>query len=196
MPHRDGWEILADLKADSELQAIPVALYTSVEQQRLGFHLGASAYLIKPIDEMQLRATVAHLVQKNASIVVIDDDRNQLEIIATCLNRAGAYQVHTANSGAQGWAEIVRRRPDLIILDLMMPEIDGFTILKRLETDPHTRHIPVVVLSAKDLTVQERAYLAQRVKALLAKGDTSPERLLNRVMELLNARNVMDVSAN
>jgi signal transduction histidine kinase/CheY-like chemotaxis protein len=196
MPHRDGWEILADLKADSELQAIPVALYTIVEQQRLGFHLGASAYLIKPIDEMQLRAAVARLVQKNASIVVIDDDRNQLEIIATCLNRAGAYQVHTANGGAQGWAEIVRRRPDLIILDLMMPEIDGFTILKRLETDPHTRHIPVVVLSAKDLTMQERAYLAQRVKALLAKGDTSPEHLLNRVMELLNARNAMDVSAN
>jgi Response regulator containing CheY-like receiver, AAA-type ATPase, and DNA-binding domains len=173
-----------------------VALYTIVEQQRLGFHLGASAYLIKPIDEMQLRTTVAHLVQKNASIVVIDDDRNQLEIIADCLNRAGAYQVHMANSGAQGWEEIVRRRPDLIILDLMMPEIDGFTILKRLETDPHTRHIPVVVLSAKDLTIQERAYLAQRVKALLAKGDTSPERLLNRVMELLNARNAMDVSAN
>lgn len=196
MPHRDGWEILADLKADPELQAIPVALYTIVEQQRLGFHLGASAYLVKPIDEMQLRTTVAQLVRKNASIVVIDDDHNQLEIIETCLNRAGSYRVHTANSGAKGWEAIIQQRPDLIILDLMMPEIDGFTILKRLEKDPHTRHIPVVVLSAKDLNIQERAYLAQRVKALLAKGETSPERLLARVMELLNARNAMDVSSN
>lgn len=78
--------------------------------------------------------------------------------------------------------------PDLIILDLMMPGIDGFAILERLEGNPHTRHIPVIVLSAKDLSVQERTYLAQRVKALLAKGDTSPERLLDRMMELLTTR--------
>ncbi|MDW8145596.1 MAG: response regulator [Roseiflexaceae bacterium] len=188
MPHRDGWAILADLKADPELCAIPVALYTIVEQKRLGFQLGASAYLIKPIDEAQLRKTVAQLVRKHAAVVVIDDDPDQLEMISSSLNRTGSYQVHTACDGARGWEAIVNLRPDLIILDLIMPGIDGFTILKRLESHPHTRHIPVIVLSAKDLSAQERTYLAQRVKALLTKGETLPERLLDRMMELLTAR--------
>lgn len=161
---------------------------TIVEQQRLGFHLGASAYLVKPIDEMQLRTTVAQLSSlmmttirsKSSKPVSIGQDHTG------CTRRTAAHRAGRRLSSSD---------PILIILDLMMPEIDGFTILKRLESDPYTRHIPVVVLSAKDLTTRERAYLAQRVKALLAKGETTPERLLHRVMELLNARNAMDVSS-
>jgi signal transduction histidine kinase/CheY-like chemotaxis protein len=185
MPHKDGWEVLSAMKADPELMLVPVILYSIMEEQKLGFYLGASAYLTKPIDEERLRNTVASLVGSNSTIIVIDDDPDALEIVSQELKHLDGYTVITANGGKAGLERIAAIHPDLIILDLMMPEVDGFAVLEHLEADAETRSIPVIVLTAKDLTNQERAFLNQRVNGLLTKGFTSAGELLEKVSELL-----------
>jgi signal transduction histidine kinase/CheY-like chemotaxis protein len=185
MPHKDGWEILADLKADPELQDVPVILYTIVENQQLGLALGASAYLTKPIDAEQLCATVARLTAGAASILVIDDDPNAIEVVRASLGVVGGYQISAAAGGQAGLDAIAAAPPDLVVLDLMMPEVDGFSVLDRLARDPRTSAIPVIVLTAKDLTIAERALLAQRVSGLVAKGGASTDALLSKVAALL-----------
>jgi CheY-like chemotaxis protein len=185
MPHKDGWEVLSSLKADPELKLVPVVLYSIMEEQKLGFYLGANAYLTKPIDEEQLRGTIARLVGSDSTILVIDDDPDALELVSQQLRQFDRYTVLTAQGGRAGLELIDHSPPDLIVLDLMMPEIDGFAVLERLEAHAATRTIPVVVLTAKDLTSQERAWLNQRVSSLLTKGFTSAGELLGKVSELL-----------
>ena len=187
MPHKDGWEILADLKTDPELQSVPVILYTIVENQQLGLALGASAYLTKPIDPEQLCATVARLTASAANILVIDDDPNAIEVVRASLGVVGGYQISVANGGEAGLQAIAAAPPDLVVLDIMMPEVDGFNVLDQLARDPGTSAIPVIVLTAKDLTLAERALLSQRVSGLVAKGGASPEILLSKVAALLRA---------
>lgn len=185
MPHRDGWQILAELKADPELRAIPVVLYTIVEQKQHGFLLGASAYLVKPIDEQQLRETVLKLVGPGGSVLVIDDDPDARELIAVQLRRLGVGQVTAAAGGREGLSQLARNRPDALILDLMMPDVDGFAVLQALEASPHLRSLPVIILSAKELTAVERTYLEGRVHALMRKGDATPEQLRAHITALL-----------
>jgi signal transduction histidine kinase/DNA-binding response OmpR family regulator len=185
MPYRDGWEVLADLKTDPELRMVPVILYTIVEEQKLGFYLGASAYLTKPIDEEELRSTVGRLVSNDSTVLVIDDDPNAIEIVTRQLEHVGSYKVISAHGGQAGLDRVAESRPDLIILDLMMPEIDGFTVIERLDQNPTTSTIPVIVLTAKDLTIHERDFLTQRVHGLLSKDLTPPEQLLGKVADLL-----------
>lgn len=184
MPHKDGWEILAELKSDPELQAVPVILYTIVDNHQLGMALGASAYLTKPIDAEQLCTTVARLTTNAANILVIDDDPNAIEVVCASL-AGGGYQINTAQGGQAGLQAIAASVPDLVVLDLMMPEVDGFNVLNQLASDPRTSAIPVIVLTAKDLTLAERVMLSQRVSALVMKGGTPPEILLAKVTELL-----------
>jgi signal transduction histidine kinase/CheY-like chemotaxis protein len=185
MPHKDGWEVLAELKADSFLRGIPVALYTIVDEQKLGFYLGASAYLTKPLDAEELRATAARLVGGDATVLVIDDDADAREIVTRQLQSAGPYRVMAAGGGQAGLDQIAVAAPDLIILDLMMPEVDGFAVLAQLDGQPRTRDIPVIVLTAKDLTAREHEALNQRVDGLLLKGLTSPDQLLSKVNTML-----------
>jgi CheY-like chemotaxis protein len=187
MPHQDGWEVLAALKAEPRLQVVPIVLYTIVEEQKLGFYLGASAYLTKPIDADELRATLARLIGSEATVLVIDDDPNTCETLSVQLAESGGYQVVTAAGGQAGLERVALAAPDLIILDLMMPEVDGFAVLAALEQQAATRAIPVIVLTAKELSAAEHADLQQRVRGLLTKGATPPEQLLRKVRALIRA---------
>jgi len=189
MPHKDGWELLAEIKANPALRDLPVVLYTIVDEQKLGFYLGASAYLTKPVDAEKLRATVTQLAKGDATILVIDDDPNAREIVTQQLEVGGSYRVRSASGGQDGLNQIASAAPDLIILDLMMPEIDGFAVLDQLDLNPHTRAIPVIVLTAKSLDPQEHDMLNRRVKGLLAKGGTDAEQLLSKVNALVGTIN-------
>jgi CheY-like chemotaxis protein len=120
---------------------------------------------------------VGRLVEPEAEVLVIDDDPNARELLTAELRRLGQLQVTAVDSGRAGLAAISSRRPDIIILDLMIPEVDGFAVLQALGSNPKTSDIPVVVLSAKELTVAERAYLQRRVGALMVKGKATPEQL-------------------
>src|SRR5438876_11402246 len=125
-----------------------------------------------------------HGVRSGATILVIDDDPNALEIVTCQLEQAGDYRIVTAPGGQAGLECIATQRPDLIILDLMMPEVDGFAVLEQLDRDPSNSAIPIMILTAKDLSSAERAALNQRVNALLTKGLTTTEQLLGKVATL------------
>ncbi|MFV9503047.1 MAG: response regulator [Oscillochloridaceae bacterium umkhey_bin13] len=170
MPHRDGWQVLADLKHNPELSQIPVALYTIVEEERRGFHLGASAYLVKPVAPSVLVQTINQLVSHQSHILVIDDDPASREVMSQLLTKERGHRVSVAASGADGLSVAATERPDLIILDLMMPELDGFAVLDALERNPSTANIPVVVMTAKDLSSAERERLNLRVLGLVQKS--------------------------
>ncbi|HEY1011697.1 MAG TPA: response regulator [Herpetosiphonaceae bacterium] len=184
MPHQDGWEVLSALKNTPELAHIPVVLYTMIEEQQYGMYLGASEYLTKPINEALLRATVARLANPHDTILVIDDDPDACEIVRQSLGPAG-YAVHAAPDGKTGLAQVAQLRPELVILDLTMPALDGFAVLEQLQSNPYTRSIPVLVLTSRDISDQEHDWLRQRVRSLLSKSATSPDSLLTKVSELL-----------
>lgn len=185
MPHHSGWELLAVLKAMPETQHVPVILYTITEEKKRGLHLGASAYLVKPVKEEQLRATMQKFAPTNATILVIDDNPDVLEMVSRDLASYNGYRVITANGGRVGLEYVARHCPDVIILDLMMPDMDGFSVLDELEQRQETCTTPVVVLTAKDLTLEEYTYLHNRVHSLLMKGTTSTEELLGKIGMLL-----------
>jgi CheY-like chemotaxis protein len=167
MPHKDGWQVLTDLKSDPDLQDIPILLYTIEEDRKLGFYLGANAYLTKPIDIDLLRSTLLQLLGDNEhTILLIDDEENVREALKTQLESIGNYQIITADGGANGLRKVQETLPDLIILDLMMPDIDGFTVLNMLEQEARTQKIPVIILTAKDLEANERKMLQHRVHSL------------------------------
>src|SRR5438876_4101401 len=122
-----------------------------------------------------------HGVRSGATILVIDDDPNALEIVTCQLEQAGDYRIVTAPGGQAGLECIATQRPDLIILDLMMPQVDGFAVLEQLAHDSSSPSIPIIILTAKDLSCTERQALNGRVGALLMKGHTHPEHLFDNV---------------
>jgi signal transduction histidine kinase/DNA-binding response OmpR family regulator len=184
MPHKDGWNVLSDLKATPDLRDIPVICYTIVDDARLGMSLGASAYLVKPIEAEVLRKTVRQFVGHAGYILVIDDDPYVREMVPQYLGKNG-YDVATAADGREGLEQIASHPPDLIILDLMMPELDGFGVLEQLEQDTTLRAIPVLVLTARDLNPDEQQHLAERVQGLLTKTKSTPGDVLARVYAIL-----------
>ena len=185
MPGMDGWAVLAALKADAATADIPVVMVTIVDNRNLGYALGAADYLTKPIDRERLVAVLArHRPQR--PILVVDDDPALRELLRRTLEREG-YPVLEAADGRSALACIEERLPGLILLDLMMPHMNGFELLTELRARPEWRGIPVVVVTAKDLTPEERQRLNGHVERILAKGALGPEALLAEVRELVAA---------
>jgi signal transduction histidine kinase/CheY-like chemotaxis protein len=176
MPHQDGWEILKALKADPETKAIPVIICSVLHEQRLALSLQANDYLIKPVGRDELLQTLKRFAAPGSKVLAIDDDPNALEIMRRLLGGL-FYQVSTASDGAAGLAALEVQMPDVLVLDLMMPGLSGFEVLARLRADPKTQNLPVVVVTAKDLTPAERAQLQSEAAALLQKGLFSPAEL-------------------
>lgn len=187
MPGMDGWMVLTELKKHEELQNIPVIMLSMVENQELGYSLGAAEYLLKPIDQQQVLRVLQkyHAVkQRDYLIMVVEDDQMTLDLTKEMLQRHG-WQVTLARNGkiALGMAE--QHPPDLILLDLMMPEMDGFEFIARLRHQPNLKNIPVIVLTAKDLTQADRIYLTESVNAVFQKGAYHRDDLSTQLQELL-----------
>ena len=185
MPGMDGWAVLTALKADAATADIPVVMVTIVDDRNLGYALGAADYLTKPIDRERLVAVLAHH-RPQRPILVVDDDPDLRELLRRTLEREG-YTVLEAGDGRAALVRIEERLPGLILLDLMMPDMNGFELLTELGARPEWRGIPVVVVTAKDLTPEERQQLNGQVERILAKGALGPEALLAEVRELVAA---------
>ncbi len=193
MPGMDGWAVLTALKADPELAAIPVVMVTILDDKEMGFALGAVEYLTKPVDRARLLDVVKRF-RPGAStdpVLVVDDDPAMRDMLRRSLEKDG-LAVLEAEHGRAALAEIARRRPALILLDLTMPVMDGFEFLRELRATPDGRAIPVVVLTARDLTPEDCQRLQGQVAHVLGKGAYSRDALLQEVRELMTGRAVGD----
>lgn len=180
MPGKDGWSVLEEIKADSETRDTPVIICSILSEQEKGFSLGAADYLVKPISEEDL-LTAIHRLNADGSIrniLVIDDDPVDLRLIEKMLSKSGHYKIMLAEGGLQGWEILSTEPPHAVILDLFMPEMDGFTILEKMRTTPELSDIPVLVVSGADLTPEQRQQLADFGKQLLTKSMLKEEQLL------------------
>jgi signal transduction histidine kinase/CheY-like chemotaxis protein len=191
MPHLDGWEVLAQIRDHPQTAHIPVAICSIVEQQRLGLSLGASDYLLKPVQEEGLRTLVRRWVQQSATVLVIDDDAEARQIVRSILEEAG-HRVVEAADGASGLQAVSAVQPQLVVLDLMMPGMDGFAVLARLREQPAYAELPVLVLSAKDLSAEERHWLAERAQIHLQKGAPGTIDLHSHIQRIVAQRRIHD----
>ena len=182
MPGMDGWAVLAALKADPDIAAIPVILQTIVEDRNMGFALGAAEYLTKPIERKRLASLVRRHVPNTSAgpVLVVEDDEHTRTLYARTLEKAG-WTVLQAENGRVALERMAAARPALVLLDLMMPEMDGFEFLDVIRQDETRRGIPVVVITARTLSPDDRARLNGGVERVLQKRALQTEALLSEV---------------
>lgn len=185
----DGWAVLQSLKADRRLANIPVIMLSVLDSRNHGFLLGATEYLSKPIDRARLLEILMryrrHNVQNTA--LVVEDDFDSRRILTNGLLAEG-WQVDEAENGLVALECLARRSPDLILLDLMMPQMDGFEFLGHLRGRVETRNIPVVVLTAKDITPQDRKRMNGQVAKVIQKGSLTVDELMAELGRVINSR--------
>jgi len=184
MPGMDGWEAINKLKSDPATRDIPLIVVSIIDNKELGFRLGADEYLVKPIDKSTLLKTLRRFEGKGRQALIADDDPVVVDLVRQLLEEEG-WQVRSAADGQQALDQIARSKPDVLLLDLMMPVMDGFETLHRLRENPETRDLPVVVITAKDLTPQEREALQQSTVRVIEKDGLDRERILRELRESL-----------
>jgi hypothetical protein len=188
MPGMDGWTVLAALKADPALSAIPVIMLSIVNDKNMGYALGVSEYLNKPIEREALVAALRKCQQGTIAshVLVVDDDAATREMLRRLVQGEG-WTVSEAENGRVALARMAERTPALILLDLIMPEMDGFQFVVEMQRNEAWRSIPVAVITAKDLTAEDRTRLDGAVEAILQKGATSRDELLVELRSLIAA---------
>ncbi len=182
MPGIDGWSVLSALKADPDLNEIPVIMVTFVEQRALAASLGASDYVMKPVRWDRFKAVMDRYRPPEGAVLVIDDDADARARIRKALERDG-WTVNEAENGREGLEQLAVSRPGLVLLDLTMPVMDGFSFLEAMRAKPECAAIPVVVLTALDLTWEDRRRL-HGASQILHKGDVSMRSLAERLTKL------------
>ncbi len=188
MPRMDGWSVLTALKSDPELAAIPVIVVTMSADRGFALSLGASDFMTKPVDRWRLGTVLNHLLDAAATILIVDDDPQSRELVARQMGPLN-IEAFEAHDGRQAIAWLASHEPpSLILLDLMMPEMDGFMLLEHLRQHPTWQHIPVVVVTAQDLSAQERDWLGEHARAVIAKGSGSTRDLVSEVRQALRER--------
>ncbi|MCJ2127953.1 response regulator [Methylobacterium sp. E-045] len=188
MPRMDGWSVLRALRADPDLGATPVIMVTVLDEQSLAFSLGATDYLHKPIEWGHLKEAMERFraTGSDGPVLVVDDDADVRERMTAMLTREG-WRVTSAEHGRAGLEAVAVKKPCLILLDLMMPEMDGFGFLRVLRAKPEWRDIPVVVLTAKDVTADDRRRLAGQADRVLQKGQLSLSDLADALRSLVTS---------
>jgi CheY-like chemotaxis protein len=189
MPGMDGWAVLTALKADPALADVPVIMVTILDEQRMGFALGAFDYLTKPIERSRLLAALERGADRSGrrDVLLVEDDAETRAIMRRTLERAG-WDVAEAENGRVGLERLAAHVPRLVLLDLMMPEMDGFEFLDALRRRPDLRSLPVIVVTAKDLTDEDRRRLNGGVQDILEKGSQGAPDLIAAIRDLLPAR--------
>jgi len=185
MPRKDGWQVLRELKNDSDTQDIPVIILSIVDDQRIGFSLGAAEYIVKPVEKELLLKKLKTLekMKKIKRILIIDNDPATVRLIGNVLEEA-EYQVTTSYNSEDAIRSIENFRPDLIILNLTMPAT-GFDVIEYLKAAEGAKDIPMIVLNQKDLSEKEREELNGRIKGILNKVVLTKEDLLKELKDTI-----------
>jgi signal transduction histidine kinase/CheY-like chemotaxis protein len=192
MPDLDGWSVLAALRQDADLAEIPVIMITILDEHRRGVALGAAGYLTKPIDRERLHRMVSRFraPARPTRVLLVDDDKDQRERLRGWLEGEQWVVQETAN-GREALARLQADKPDVILLDLMMPEMDGFAVVAALQKEPRWRDIPVIVITARDLDAKDRERLNSGVQSVLVKETFRPAELVERIRRLVPSKRLV-----
>ncbi|MCU1220682.1 MAG: sensory transduction histidine kinase [Candidatus Angelobacter sp.] len=190
MPTGSGWEMLYRLRNTPETSRIPIVVVSIVDQKQLGFSLGAAEYLVKPVSkEILLEALGRHIIaDRNGSFtcLVIDDDQETLRLVSEVLNSVGCAPIAIDN-GKSALEFLKEHKVDVILLDLLMPEMDGFEVLRRVKESPDLQNLPIVIMTAKEITQTERELLERHARGLIQKGERWKDQLLASIRKVIAA---------
>jgi len=189
MPDLDGWSVLTTLRQDPELAEIPVIMVTIVDEHRRGIALGAAGYLSKPIDRERLHRLVSRFraPAPPTRVLLVEDDDQQRERMLEWLG-GPQWSVQEATNGREALDCLRQGKPDVILLDLMMPEMDGFAVVAALQKEAAWRDIPVVVITARDLDAKDRERLNSGVQTVLVKETFRAADLVERIRRVVQSR--------
>ncbi|RJP64310.1 MAG: response regulator [Candidatus Abyssobacteria bacterium SURF_17] len=185
LPDKDGWKVLEELKASQETSDIPVVITSVVQDELKGFSMGAADYIVKPIGGRELLERLERLRGAAASariskVLVVDDDAKFVDLVADMLE-GQAFSVSKAYTGLQGIEYASKHKPDLIFLDLMLPDISGFEVIEFLKMEENTKDIPIIIVTAKDLTDEEARMLNGKIEATARKGQHGKQEFLDEI---------------
>jgi len=189
LPGVDGWEVLKTLKSNAATRDIPVVIISRVDERDLGVALGADDYFVKPVDRDRLLDRVRQLTttdQSKIRLLLIDDDTSLHELLDEELTHLG-YTIESAFNGEAGFAAAKANTPDVIILDLMMPGMSGFEVAGLLKDHPSTARIPILVLTSKEISADDRRELQSKVAACVQKGKSARDQLVAEIRRLRRA---------
>ena len=184
MPGMDGWEAISRLKADSRTRDIPLIVVSIIDNKERGFRLGADEYLVKPVDKDSLLSVLQRFDGQGREALVADDDPIVIDLTRQLLEEDG-WTVRSAANGQQALDEIARKMPDVLLLDLMMPVMDGFDTLHHIRENPDTRDLVVIIITAKDLSPAEREQLKLNTLRIIEKDGLDRERILGELRNSL-----------
>lgn len=187
LPGMDGWEVLKQLKNDVATRQLPVVIISMVDNHDLGMALGADDYFVKPVDRARLLDRLREITARRGKrLLVIDDDATVHTILDEDLSALG-YAIDNAFCGEDGIRFAEERSPDVIILDLMMPGMSGFEVADSLKQNPRTANIPILVLTSKEISSDERALLHAKVSSFVQKGTTAKDQLVREIRRVTAA---------
>jgi CheY-like chemotaxis protein len=191
MPGMDGWDVLRELKADRKTRDIPVIMVTMTDDRSLGFALGATEFLTKPVQRAQLLQLLQRYAREDSErrALVVDDQPENREVLRRALEHEG-WQVSEAENGRVALERVAERAPSLILLDLMMPVMDGFEFVMEMRKLESGCSIPIVVVTAKDITDEDRRRLDGGVVGLIEKRGLAQESLLEQLRAQVAATEV------
>lgn len=193
IPVKDGWQVLKELKRHPLCKHIPIIIVSIVDEKNLGFSLGAVDYFVKPVQKQDLLQAIerVHLLPRagnhNPTVLVIDDDRVAIDLIQVILENEG-YNILKAFTGKEGVEIAAREHPDLIILDLIMPEMSGFNVAYQLKHIPATRTIPIIVLTSMEIDHDTQAQLGSYISGLMSKSSFTKRDLLREITNIETLR--------
>lgn len=187
LPDRDGWQILHELKSAKETADIPVIIASVLQDEVTGTDLGASGYVVKPISREELRARLHALdngrrEEPVSGVLVVDTDRNFVDLLGS-LMEGRSFSVYRAYSGIQGIESVLKNRPDLVFLNVDLPDISGIEFVEFLKMDEHTKDIPVIVVSARELTEEEKSALDGKIESISRKSRDGGYEFLSEIRQ-------------
>ena len=188
MPKKDGWQVIRDLKQNETTRNIPIIICSILEEEEKGFSLGASDYLVKPFAQDDLIKAIHRMTSHGElhNILIVDDDPADLRLTQKMIENGGNFQVETASNGRDALESLTNAVPDLIILDLFMPGLNGFDLLEIFKADPKLSQIPVIILTGADLNAEQQKQLIEFGNQLFSKGVLKEKDLLAFIGETLN----------
>ena len=186
MPRKDGWAVLQEIKNDPELTTTPVIMYTMLDERNFGLAIGASEYLLKPVSKEKILQVLERYKHKSSHkyILLVDDNPDLLDMASRAIQKAG-WKVQTAENGKSALSMVECEPPSIIFLDLMMPVMDGFEFLAVFQNREEWKHIPIVIITSKDLMAEERQQLKGVVKKVIQKGDFTPGKTFEKQLSSL-----------